>query len=85
MIIWGRGISFERVVRHSLANYFSSSSCFIEMPIQRIKRDIKRHRPIDWFAIVVLVSVAFVIIAFLGNKVDEFNEYMDAMSKNIAK
>lgn len=48
------------------------------MPIQAIKRDIKRHRPIDWFAILVLISLAFVVGSIISDKVDKFSEDMDA-------
>jgi hypothetical protein len=47
------------------------------MPIQYIKRDIKRHRPIDWFAIIVLISLAFVVGNILSDKVDKFSQDMD--------
>ncbi|MFY9457501.1 MAG: hypothetical protein WAP23_01035 [Candidatus Spechtbacterales bacterium] len=47
------------------------------MPIQMIRRDIKRHRPIDWFAIVVLISLAFVVGSIISDKVDKFSKDMD--------
>lgn len=47
------------------------------MPLRHIKRDIKRHRPIDWFAIAVLISISFVLISVLSNKIDEFDRDMD--------
>lgn len=47
------------------------------MPIGIIKRDIKRHRPIDWFAIFVLISLAFVVGSILSDKVDKFSKDMD--------
>lgn len=47
------------------------------MPIKAIKRDIKKHRPIDWFAIVVLASTAFVIASVLSNKIEQFMHDMD--------
>lgn len=47
------------------------------MPIQTIKRDIRRHRPIDWFAIVVLVSAAIVIGSILSDRVEKFSQDMD--------
>lgn len=47
------------------------------MPIETIKRDIKRHRPIDWFAIVVLVSLAFIVGSIMSDKVDKFSRDMD--------
>lgn len=48
------------------------------MPIhQMIKRDIKKHRAIDWFAIVVLISLAFVVGSILVDKVDKFSREID--------
>jgi len=44
----------------------------VVMPIQRIKEDIKRHRPIDWFAMVVLISVAVVVMSMVTTSVDQF-------------
>lgn len=53
------------------------------MPIRRLKKDIKRHRPIDWFAILVLVSLTFVVISILMGKVDEFVEEMDLEAERL--
>jgi len=47
------------------------------VPIHHIKKEIKRHRPIDWFAIAVLISFAFVVISILANKLEEFTMEMD--------
>ncbi|MFY9457514.1 MAG: hypothetical protein WAP23_01100 [Candidatus Spechtbacterales bacterium] len=47
------------------------------MPIQMIRRDIKRHRPIDWFAMLVLISFAFVVGSIISDKVDKFSKDMD--------
>ena len=47
------------------------------MPIEYLKRDIKRHRPIDWFAMLVLISAAIVISSFLEARIDEFSHDMD--------
>ena len=47
------------------------------MPIQAIKRDIKRHRPVDWFAIVILISLTYVLGSILADKIDNFSEEMD--------
>ena len=47
------------------------------MPIRTIKRDIKKHRSIDWFAIAVLISLAFVVGSILTDKVDKFSQDMD--------
>ena len=52
------------------------------MPLARLKKDIKRHRPIDWFAIVILISVALVVISVLSSKVQQFNEDMELEIKN---
>jgi len=48
------------------------------MPINAIKKDIKRHRPVDWFAILILISAALIIINILLVQVGEFSEYMDS-------
>jgi len=53
------------------------------MPINAIKRDIKRHRAIDWFAIVVLISLAFIVGSILSDKVDKFSKDMDIEAKRI--
>jgi len=47
------------------------------MPIQTIKRDIKKHRPIDWFAIVVLISLAVIVGSIMSDKVNKFSQDMD--------
>lgn len=47
------------------------------MPIKAIKKDIKRHRVIDWFAIVVLASAGFVIASILASKIEQFSKDMD--------
>jgi len=54
------------------------------MPIKALKKDIKSHRPIDWFAIVVLISVAFVVAGFLANEMSRFDHDMDAMEADLA-
>lgn len=51
------------------------------MPIRAIKKDIKRHRPIDWFAIAVLASAAFIIVSVLASKIEQFGEDMDLEAK----
>jgi len=53
------------------------------MPIRTIKRDIKKHRGIDWFAIFVLISFAFVVGSILSNKVDKFSQDMDLESERL--
>ena len=55
----------------------------IGMPIRTIKRDIKKHRAIDWFAIFVLISFAFVVGSILSNKVDKFSQDMDLESERL--
>ena len=57
----------------------------IPMPIQTIKRDIKRHRPIDWFAIVVLISFAFIVGSVMSAKVDKFSQDMDREVERLLK
>lgn len=52
------------------------------MPIQRLKRDIKKHRAIDWFAIAILVSVAVVIASVLSSKVEQFSKDTELEAKN---
>lgn len=47
------------------------------MPIKTIKKDIKKYRPVDWFAIVVLASAAFVLMSVLSNKIEQFSRDMD--------
>lgn len=47
------------------------------MPISAIKRDIKKHRPIDWFAIAILISVAFVLASALANSIRQFEDDME--------
>lgn len=51
------------------------------MLIQRLKRDIKQHRPIDWFALFVFASVAFVVLSVLSSKIEEFKRDMDTDAK----
>lgn len=51
------------------------------MPIQTIKRDIKRHRPIDWLAIVVLISLAFFTASVINDKTEQFMKDMDLEAK----
>ena len=51
------------------------------MPIEYLKRDIKRHRPIDWFAMLVLISAAIVISSFLEARIDEFSQDMDVEAR----
>jgi len=53
------------------------------MPIKRLKRDIKRHRPFDWFAMVVLASAVFVIASVIASKVDDFGEEMDVEAERL--
>lgn len=47
------------------------------MPIKHIKKDIKRHRPIDWFAMLVLISAGIVIVSILQAKIEQFSQDMD--------
>jgi len=53
------------------------------MPIRTIKRDIKKHRSIDWFAIAVLISLAFVVGSILTDQVDKFSQDMDLESERL--
>lgn len=53
------------------------------MPIKAIKKDIKKHRAIDWFAIVVLASAAFVIVSVLSSKIDQFEKDMDLEARRM--
>lgn len=53
------------------------------MPIQAIKRDIKRHRPIDWFAIVVLISLAFIVGSIVSDKVEKFSQEIDREAERL--
>lgn len=52
------------------------------MPIKTLKRHIKKHRPIDWFAMAVLISVAIVIASVLSSKVEQFSKDMDIEAKD---
>lgn len=53
------------------------------MPLQVIKRDIKRHRPIDWFAIVILISLAIVVGSIISDKTAKFSRDMDMEAARI--
>ena len=53
------------------------------MPIQAIKRDIKRHRPVDWFAIVILISFAIVVGSIISDKTAKFSRDMDLEAARI--
>lgn len=53
------------------------------MPINIIKRDIKRHRPIDWFAIFVLISLTFVVGSIIADKTEQFIKDMDWEAKRL--
>lgn len=41
------------------------------------KNHIKQHRPIDWFAIIILISFAIVVISVLANNIEQFEEDME--------
>lgn len=47
------------------------------MSVRRIKKEIKKHRRIDWLAIVVFFSIAFILGSIIANEVDKFSEEMD--------
>ena len=51
------------------------------MPIRRIKMDIKKQRRIDWLAIVVFFSVAFIFGSIIANEIDKFSKEMDLEAK----
>ena len=55
------------------------------MPIQTIKKEIQRHRPIDWFAIVVLISLAFIVGSIMSDKVNKFSQDMDREVERLLK
>lgn len=51
------------------------------MPLKAIKRDIKKHRPVDWFAIFILISVAIVVVNILSSRIEKFSKDMDAEAR----
>ena len=53
------------------------------MPIKRLKREIKRHTPFDWFAMIVLASAVFVIASVITSKVEEFSREMDVEAERL--
>lgn len=59
----------------------------IGMPIKRaikhVREDIKRHRPIDWFAIMVLISLAFFVGSIINDKTEQFIKDMDLEAKRL--
>lgn len=42
---------------------------------------VKKHRAIDWLAIVILISAAFVIASVLSGKIEQFSHDMDIEAK----
>jgi len=53
------------------------------MPIKRLKKEIKKHTPFDWFAMLVLASAVFVIASVITSKVEEFGKEMDLESERL--
>jgi len=53
------------------------------MPIKRLKKEIKRHTPFDWFAMLVLASAVFVIASVITNEVEEFGREMDIEAERL--
>jgi hypothetical protein len=53
------------------------------MPIRRLKREIKKHTPFDWFAMLVLSSAVFVIASVITSKVEEFSKEMDTEAERL--
>jgi len=53
------------------------------MPIKRLKKEIKRHTPFDWFAMLVLASAVFVIASVITNEVEEFSKEMDIEAERL--
>lgn len=53
------------------------------MPIKRLKREIKKHTPFDWFAMLVLTSAVFVITSVITSKIEEFAEEMDIEAERL--
>ena len=55
----------------------------ISMPIKRLKREIKKHTPFDWFAMLVLASAVFVIASVITSRVEEFSKEMDTEAERL--
>ena len=53
------------------------------MPIKRLKKEIKRHKPFDWFAMLVLSSAVFVIASVITSRVEEFSKEMDVEAERL--
>lgn len=47
------------------------------MSVRRIRKNIKKRRRIDWLAIVVFFSVAFILGSIIANETDKFSKEMD--------